>query len=130
MPEEFATLMLKGLPMPALLVDGDERIVSINEEAERLLGKAALGRLYMLPLRQPALREAIAAALSDARAARVRHVVPGPSQEQVHMVTVSPILARPIAPCFVSSKMSRDTSRLNRCAAISWPTSATNCERH
>lgn len=94
MPEEFATLMLKGLPMPALLVDGDERIVSINEEAERLLGKAALGRLYMLPLRQPALREAIAAALSDARAARVRHVVPGPSQEQVHMVTVSPILGQ------------------------------------
>ncbi|QYZ70956.1 ATP-binding protein [Neotabrizicola shimadae] len=94
MPDEFADLMLKGLPMPALLVDGDERIVSINDEAERLLGKMSLGRLYMLPLRQPALREAIAAALKDGRGARVRHVVPGPSQEQVHMVTVSPILGQ------------------------------------
>ncbi len=93
MPEEFADLVLKGLPMPALLVDGQERIVSINDEAERLLGKAALGRLYMLPLRQPALREAIALAMREGQASRVRHVVPGPSQEQVHMVTVSPIVA-------------------------------------
>lgn len=94
MPEDFADLVLKGLPMPALLVDDQERIVSVNAEAERFLGKSALGRLYMLPLRQPALREAIAAALHGGQAARVRHVVPGPSQELVHMVTVSPVVGQ------------------------------------
>ena len=94
MPEDFVDLVLKGLPMPALLVDGQERIIAVNDGAERLLGKSALGRLYMLPLRQPALREAIAAALHGGAPGRVRHVIPGPSQEQVHMVTVSPIVGQ------------------------------------
>lgn len=91
MPDDFGDHLIQGLPMPALLVDRLERIVSMNDGARQLFGAAALGRMYMLPLRQPALREAVAAALAEGRAGRVRHALSGPSQETVHLVTVSPV---------------------------------------
>lgn len=91
MPDSLESALLEGLPLPALLVDSDQRLIAANFGARALFGAAAVGRMYMLPLRQPALREAVALALSERRGSRVRHVTPGPSSETVHMVTVSPI---------------------------------------
>ncbi len=85
--------VLAGIPLPALMIDRDSRIVAANPAALALLGESALGRHHGLTLRQPDLLAAIGAALSDGRAGRVRQVLPGPAQDRVHEVVVTPLEA-------------------------------------
>jgi two-component system phosphate regulon sensor histidine kinase PhoR len=82
--------VLAGIPLPALMIDRDARIIAANSAALDLLGEAALGRHHGLTLRQPDLLAAIAAAL-EGRAGRVRQVRPGPAHDQIHEVIVTPL---------------------------------------
>ncbi len=82
--------VLAGIPMPALMIDRDARIIAANLGALDLLGEAALGRHHGLTLRQPELLAAIATAL-EGRAGRVRQVRPGPAHDQIHEVIVTPL---------------------------------------
>ncbi|MEL6449875.1 MAG: ATP-binding protein [Pseudomonadota bacterium] len=59
--------ILAAIPLPALAIDGSERIVAANAEALTLIGQQALGRNYVTMLRQPALLDAIEATLQDGR---------------------------------------------------------------
>lgn len=57
--------LLAALPMPALAIDGLERIIVANTEARTLIGQGIEGRNFVTMLRQPALIEAIEAVLRD-----------------------------------------------------------------
>lgn len=83
--------VLSGLPLAALIVGQDQRILAANPAAEALLGRDLAGRHLSFRLRQPEILQAVALALSQGQAASVRQVVPGPSHEIVHRVTISPI---------------------------------------
>lgn len=83
--------ILNGLPMPALIVGRDERLVALNGAAQALLGQAVLGRHHAMALRQPDVQAALAAALHKGVAGQARHVMPGPSQDTVHRLTVTPL---------------------------------------
>ena len=83
--------ILAGLPMPVLLIGRDARITVANALALRLFGPACLGRHHGLTLRQPDLLTAVAAALGQNLAGRARLVLPGPSQDAVHDVTITPL---------------------------------------
>lgn len=83
--------ILAGLPMAALLIGADQRIVSANGAAERLFDRGLIGRHYGLVLRQPEVLAAIAEATLRREAVVARHVVPGPSAQSILRVTVSPV---------------------------------------
>ncbi len=83
--------ILAGIPMPALMIDREARIVAANPAALSLLGEGCLGRHHGLTLRQPEVLAAIDAALDDARAGRVRQVLTGPTQDRVYEVSVTPL---------------------------------------
>lgn len=59
--------LLTALPLPALAVDGSERIIAANAEARTLVGQGIEGRNFVTILRQPALIETIEAVLRDSR---------------------------------------------------------------
>ncbi len=83
--------ILAGLPLAAVLIGPDARISAANDLALALFGRAMLGRHHSFALRQPEVLEAIALALSGAQQSVVRQVLPGPSHEIVHRITVSPV---------------------------------------
>lgn len=81
--------VLAGLPLAALLVGMDERIVDANAAAKDLFGQSIIGRHHGFALRQPEVLESIARALARQESTVVRQVLPGPSHEVAHRVTVS-----------------------------------------
>ena len=88
MAEQVAQI-LAGLPLAAILIGQNERIVEANDTALTLLGAAIVGRHHGFALRQPEVLDAIAAALQRGEASVVRHVTQGPSHEVVYRVSVS-----------------------------------------
>ncbi len=83
--------ILNGLPLPALIVGQDERLTAMNAPARVLLGEAVLGRHHAMALRQPEVQMALSAALGQGVAGHARHVLPGPSQDTVHRLTLTPL---------------------------------------
>jgi two-component system, OmpR family, phosphate regulon sensor histidine kinase PhoR len=83
--------ILAGLPLAAVLIAADARIVDANVAALGLFGSAIVGRHHGFALRQPEVLQAISRALSHREKAVVRQVLPGPSHEVVHRVTVSAV---------------------------------------
>lgn len=59
--------LLAALPMPALAIDGTERIVTSNIEARSLIGQGIDGRHYVTILRQPTLIDMIEKVMQDSR---------------------------------------------------------------
>lgn len=90
-PIDDISAVLAGVPMPVLLIGRDARVRAANALALRLFGPACLGRHHGLTLRQPDLLAAIAAALTQNIAGRARLVLPGPAQDAVHDVTITPL---------------------------------------
>lgn len=83
--------VLNGVPIPALLIARDERVVAMNPAARTLLGAGGLGRHHAMILRQPSVQAALGAALHRGVAGQARHVVAGPGQDTVHRVSVTPL---------------------------------------
>jgi two-component system phosphate regulon sensor histidine kinase PhoR len=89
--EPTMTAMLKGLPLPAIIIGANEKMRAMNAQAEVLLGAGALDRHHAMTLRQPEVQAALAAALQNGRPGQARHIVQGPSRDQVYRVTVTPL---------------------------------------
>ncbi|NEX45147.1 ATP-binding protein [Pseudotabrizicola algicola] len=85
------TAVLNGVPLPALIVGEDERIRAMNPAATELFGAAMLGRHHAIALRHPEVQAVLGRALRDGLAGVARQVVPGPSQDVIHRVTVTPL---------------------------------------
>jgi two-component system, OmpR family, phosphate regulon sensor histidine kinase PhoR len=88
---ELIADVLAGLPMAALMVGPDARVTAANEAALALLGRAIVGRHHSFALRQPEVLQAISGTLARGQQSFVRQVLPGPSHEVVHRITVSPV---------------------------------------
>ena len=83
--------ILSALPLAAILIGHNERIEEANEAALTLLGRSIIGRHHGFALRQPEVLGAISAALLRGETTVARLVLPGPSHEAVHRVSVSTV---------------------------------------
>ncbi len=83
--------VLAGIPLPAMLVGPDDRILGMNDPAAEWLGAAALGRHHAMALRSPQVQVALNDALRDGLSGTARHLAVGSSQDSVHRITVTAI---------------------------------------
>ena len=90
MPQQLAEI-LSALPLAAILIGRNQQIEQANDAAIALLGPAIIGRHHGFALRQPEVLGAISAALLRGETSVARQVLPGPSHEVVHRVSVSPV---------------------------------------
>ncbi|AZL57514.1 two-component sensor histidine kinase [Tabrizicola piscis] len=81
--------LLQGLPMPAMLIQGEDRVVACNALALTLLGEGIVGRNPAVAVRTPAVLEAIGAAARSGGVHEARMAVRRDGQEQLFQVTVS-----------------------------------------
>ncbi|MEM8732319.1 MAG: ATP-binding protein [Pseudomonadota bacterium] len=84
---ELIADLLAGLPLPAVLIDQSERIVSANTPALTLLGQQIVGRHFATILRQPKVLEVIEACLRDRRPRRAQHLTNDGAQDRLFEVT-------------------------------------------
>ncbi|MDM7930872.1 ATP-binding protein [Tabrizicola sp.] len=89
MDEDGLFRLLNGLPMPAMLVEGDTRIAGCNPQAIALLGEGIIGRNPAMAVRTPAVLEAISAAARGGGVHEVRMASRRDGQDQMFQVTVS-----------------------------------------
>ncbi|MBW4708940.1 two-component sensor histidine kinase [Roseobacter sp. YSTF-M11] len=94
--------LLTAMPLPALVIDGAERIIAANAEACTLIGQGITGRNYVTMLRQPALLDTIEAVLRDSRPRVSQYLANDGVQDTTFQVTarVVPDL-RAILLCFI-----------------------------
>jgi two-component system phosphate regulon sensor histidine kinase PhoR len=89
MDNEGLQRFLDGLPMPALLVEGEDRILACNGLAISLFGEGMIGRNPAFAVRAPAVLESIGLALRGAGVQQVRMSLRREGQDEVFQVTVS-----------------------------------------
>ncbi|MEO0866538.1 MAG: two-component sensor histidine kinase, partial [Pseudomonadota bacterium] len=63
MADDTINAFLAAIPLPALAIDGSERIVAANADALTLVGQQALDMNYVAMLRQPMLLDVVEATL-------------------------------------------------------------------
>ncbi|MGC9418435.1 MAG: sensor histidine kinase [Rhodovulum sp.] len=91
MPADLAASIIAGVPLPALLVDRDERVHAMNAPAAAMFGAAGAGRHYVTVLRQPALLDCVEEALRLRQARKVRYLTTDLAREATYDVVASPI---------------------------------------
>ena len=91
MDTDLTRSVLAGVPIPVVLISADERIAALSAPAVALFGESALGRHYIMAMRQPQLLDAIEATLRFRQPGQARMVVTGLSREQIYRVTVTPV---------------------------------------
>ena len=89
MTDSELSRLLSGLPLPAMLVRNDERVVDCNSLCIGLLGDGIVGRHPAIAVRAPGVLEAISAAKPGGPAQEARMSLRREGQEQVFQVTVS-----------------------------------------
>ena len=87
MPELNISDILSAVPLPALAVDRDARIVAANSDARTLLGQQIVGHHVTTILRQPELAGAIENTLGDLRPRSARYLANDGAQDTVFEVT-------------------------------------------
>src|SRR5438067_2166942 len=70
--------VLRRLPDPLLLVDGQKRLRLANDAAEELYGNTTIGRDLVSIIRQPELLAAVDRVLAGAKAETVEFTIPVP----------------------------------------------------
>jgi len=80
--------ILAALPLPALAIDRNERIVAINDKAQSLVAIGAVGRHFVTVLRQPTLVEAVENTLQDGKPRRAAFLAGDVGKELTFDVTL------------------------------------------
>ncbi|MFT3687593.1 sensor histidine kinase [Paenirhodobacter sp.] len=91
MSETLTVALMDALPFAILLVDHGEKIVQANPVARVMFGEALAGRPFVTVLRQPAIGEALEAALRQGQPGRVRLRLAAPGREVSALATVAPM---------------------------------------
>jgi two-component system phosphate regulon sensor histidine kinase PhoR len=82
---------LEAVPIPAILVGPDERIIALNTPAQRLFGVTLAGRNYVAGLRQPSLLDAIESVLRLGGVSETTYVSTEASREVTWRATAAPV---------------------------------------
>ncbi len=91
MTEGHINTLLEGIPLPAVLIGRNERILGANARAIALLGQGLQGRHFITAIRQPAVLDAIEACLADQGAREARFLSSEGPQDTTFQVSCSSV---------------------------------------
>lgn len=89
MPAEYFQRLVDGLPMPAIVIQGETAVLACNAMGTELFGDGILGRNPAIAVRTPAVLEAISAVARGGTVQQVRTMLRRDGQEAVYLVVVS-----------------------------------------
>jgi two-component system phosphate regulon sensor histidine kinase PhoR len=83
--------ILAAVPLPALVIDANQRIAEANADALTLLGQGIKGRHFTAILRQPEMIDTIEGALADRRPRKAEYLTNDGAHDIVYEVTCRPV---------------------------------------
>ncbi len=93
MSNSLTTAFVAAIPLPALFIRVDERVVAINDKATKILGEGLNGRHYITALRQPSVLEAIESCAQTGESGSARYLGSDGSQDttfELHCARIDP----------------------------------------
>ncbi len=93
MTETPVLTWIDALPLPTLVVGGDERLLGLNHPAQTIFGADATGRHYITALRQPNLLDAIELTLKTGHPQQTRYLGRTADTDATYDVTVRAVAA-------------------------------------
>ena len=103
MKEQTISALLEAVPLPAVLIGGDERIAAANGLAAALLGHSLTGRHFITALRQPTVLDAIEGCLRDLQPRKTRYLTNDGAQDTTFDVSIAHVALEPgggVLVCF------------------------------
>jgi len=88
--QDFGAL-LEAMPLPAVLIGADERIITANTKAQSLLGSQVKGRHFITVLRQPAVLDTIELCLQDATPRQTQYLTNDGAQDTTFIVSCAQV---------------------------------------
>ncbi len=83
--------VIAAMPLPALAISNDERVIALNSDAQKLLGIPAKGDHFITVLRQPSVVDAVEACLAGAPKATATYLARENSNDVTYTVSVSQV---------------------------------------
>lgn len=114
MAEVNIASILQGIPLAALAIDAKQRVSMMNAGAVSLLGEGLLDRHYITVLRQPALLEAVEAALTTRNTQISQFIVNESTQDALYKVSCAPIDENLTLLCFEDQSDREHVSQMRR----------------
>lgn len=106
--------IIEALPMPALLVSAEGRIASANPAVKRLFGEAILQRHHITVMRQPALLDAIDAALTHRKSASAAYLTTEASRDVTLDAQVEPLPSGAVLVVFEDRTAMHEAGQMRR----------------
>ncbi|WP_261397851.1 ATP-binding protein [Maritimibacter alkaliphilus] len=79
--------LLEAIPLPALLVGRDERVLGINARGAAILGAGITGRHFITAIRQPTVLDAVEACFASGKLQETRYLATAGKQDVTYRVT-------------------------------------------
>ncbi|MWB77375.1 two-component sensor histidine kinase [Pseudooceanicola sp. 216_PA32_1] len=86
MPQDTIDTLLRALPLAAVIIGRNERIVAANRRATELLGHEIQGRHFITAIRQPAVLDAVEACFADRQDRQARFLTNDGAQDTTFVV--------------------------------------------
>jgi two-component system phosphate regulon sensor histidine kinase PhoR len=81
--------LIDAMPLPAIVISKDERLVAVNDLATELLGPGVLGRHYITSFRQPSLLDAIDQTMRDGQPRQARFLTTEARRDKTWLVKLA-----------------------------------------
>lgn len=91
MPTALVQSVLDAVPVPAILVGADQKVVAANPATQAVFGAVVPGRHFLTILRQPDVHDLLERVLREATAGEVIYRIPGQSRETIYLVRCAPV---------------------------------------
>lgn len=106
--------IVEAFPFPTLLVAPEGRIAASNESARNLLGRGIQDRHYITALRQPAVLDAIEAALRDRRSGRALYLTTEARNDVTLQAKCTPVPSGSVLIVFEDRTATESASQMRR----------------
>lgn len=83
-------VLIAAIPLPALLIGADMRVIAANAAAEAVLGPAGIGGHLARVIRNPAVLDAVQACRSSGASAEAQYMADDAGQDTLYDVTCAP----------------------------------------
>jgi len=106
--------LLKGIPLPAMIVNADRMVTIANVGASEIFGRDVTGSYVVSLLRQAAALDALEACLDAQKPGVARYVLSGVSGEHAYLMSTNPLPEGHAVICFEDQTRQEESDMVRR----------------
>ncbi|MFU8881740.1 MAG: ATP-binding protein [Rhodobacterales bacterium] len=113
MPEVTIRSILNAVPLPAVFLDAEDRIIGMNPRAVALFGPSD-DRPFITIIRQPSVLDAVLACRAQGAAQQTRYIAKEGTNDVIYLVHCAPVEAGPVSGVMISFQDVTDQQQIGQ----------------